>query len=207
MELFVTPNSPYARLPRIVVLEKGLGDRVTVVHARTREADSPYYQINPSGRVPYLITEDGLGLEDSALICAYLDQLDDQPLFGHRDDEAGWHDRRLEALAHSLLGGLAVWTRERYRPENERSPGIIKHERKRCRRLTEVWENEIDDPLMQGPLSMTQIVLISALQLERTNPDIDWRPDRPHLSAWADRLADRPSVSATLATLDAHRAP
>ena len=88
MELFVTPNSPYARMPRVVILEKELGDRVTVVHARTRERDSPYYQINPSGRVPYLITDDGLGLEDSTLICAYLDQLDGRPMFGGLHDEA-----------------------------------------------------------------------------------------------------------------------
>ncbi len=206
MELFVTPNSPYARMPRIVILEKGLGDRVTVVHARTRERDSPYYQINPSGRVPYLLTDDGLGLEDSALICAYLDQVDGKPMFCRPDDETAWQSQRLEALAHSLLAGLAVWTREGYRPEDERSPGIIEHERERCRRLSGVWENEIDDPRMQGPLTMAQIVLICALQLEHTNPDIDWRPDRPRLSDWADRLAGRPSISATLATLDAHRA-
>ncbi|MEM7122578.1 MAG: glutathione S-transferase N-terminal domain-containing protein [Pseudomonadota bacterium] len=207
MELFATPNSPYARMPRIVTLEKGLGDRVTVILAQTREADSPYYQINPSGRVPYLITDDGIGLEDSALICAYLDQLDGKPMFGRRNDETEWRGRRLEALAHSLLAGLAVWTREGYRPENERSPGIIDHERERCRRLTEVWESEIDDPHMQGDLSMAQIVLICALQLEHTNTDIDWRPDRPRLVEWVDRLATHPSISATLATLDAHKAP
>ena len=129
MELFATPNSPYARMPRIVVLEKGLGDRVTVVHARTRERDSPYYQINPSGRVPYLITDDGLGLEDSTLICAYLDQSDGQPILGRPDDETSLQSRRLEALAHSLLAGLAVWTREGYRPENEQSPTIVAQSR------------------------------------------------------------------------------
>lgn len=206
MELFATPNSPYARMPRIVILEKGLGDRVTVVHARTRERDSPYYRINPSGRVPYLMTDDGIGLEDSTLICAYLDQLDGKPMFGSPNDEASLESRRLEALAHSLLAGLAVWTRELYRPETERSPGIIDHERERCRRLTGVWEREIDDPVMQGPLTMAQIVLICALQLEHTNREIDWRPGRPRLSAWTNRLAGRPSVSATLATLDAHGA-
>jgi len=73
MKLYVTFTSPYARLTRIVVLEKGLQDRVEVIAAQTRVADSPYYKINPSGRVPYLIDDAGVGMEDTQFICAYLD--------------------------------------------------------------------------------------------------------------------------------------
>src|SRR6478752_10236785 len=75
MKLYVTYTSPFARLARIVVAEKKLERRVEVVEARTRTADSPYYRINPSGRVPYLIDDSGVGMEDSQLICAYLDHL------------------------------------------------------------------------------------------------------------------------------------
>ena len=55
MKLYVTYASPYARLPRIIVIEKGLQERVEIVVAKTRTPGSPYYQINPSGRVPYLV--------------------------------------------------------------------------------------------------------------------------------------------------------
>jgi hypothetical protein len=48
MKLYITPTSPYARIARIVVLEKGLEKRVEVVTAQTRVSDSPYYRINPS---------------------------------------------------------------------------------------------------------------------------------------------------------------
>ena len=64
MKLYVTPGSPYARMARIVVLEKGLEKRVEVIVAQTRKADSPYYRINPSGRVPYLLRDDGVGMEE-----------------------------------------------------------------------------------------------------------------------------------------------
>ena len=76
MKLYITPGSPYARMARIVVLEKGLQDRVEIITARTRVADSPYYGVNPSGRVPYLVRDDGVGLEESALNCSYLDHLE-----------------------------------------------------------------------------------------------------------------------------------
>ena len=52
MKLYVTFTSPYARLARIVVAEKGLQDRVEIVEAKTRSAGSPYYQINPSAACP-----------------------------------------------------------------------------------------------------------------------------------------------------------
>lgn len=118
MKLYVTPGSPYARMARIVVMEKRLESRVEVIFAKTRTAGSPYYGINPSGRVPYLVREDGVGLEESALICAWLDQLDGRPGFGLPEGEAGWQARRLEALARSLLDGLSVWLRELYRLPN-----------------------------------------------------------------------------------------
>ena len=56
-KLYITYGSPYARLARIIVIEKALEDRVEVIAAKTRTPDSPYYQINPSGRVPYLVDD------------------------------------------------------------------------------------------------------------------------------------------------------
>ena len=79
MKLYVTLSSPYARMARIVVLEKGLERRVALVEAKTRTASSPYYAINPSGRVPYLVRDDGVGMEESLLICDYLDRIDGRP--------------------------------------------------------------------------------------------------------------------------------
>src|SRR5215216_3451516 len=101
MKLYVTPMSPYARLARILVIEKGLQERVEIVEAKTRTPGSPYYQINPSGRVPYLVDDAGVGMEDSQLICAYLDSLDGKPRFDP-PSETDWAYRRLEALARSL---------------------------------------------------------------------------------------------------------
>ena len=184
-------------MARIVVIEKGLESRVEVIFAKTRTAGSPYYQVNPSGRVPYLVRDDGVGLEESALICAWLDQLDGRPAFALPPGEAGWEARRLEALARSMLDGLSVWGREILRPENERSPGVIQHETDRAKRMADVWEREIGHPLMRGALNMIQITLACALGLEARNPGLLWRPRRPKLSEWFDRIAARPSLAAT----------
>jgi glutathione S-transferase len=197
MKLYITAGSPYARITRIVRLEKGLESRVEVILAQTRLADSPYYRINPSGRVPYLVRDDGIGMEESSVICGYLDHLDGKPAFDPPTGERGWEARRLGALATSLLDGLCVWGREILRPENERSPTVIRHEAERARRMADLWEAEIDQPLMRGGFNMVQVTLACALGLEARNPGLQWRPERAKLGAWFDRIAARPSFAAT----------
>ena len=198
MKLYITPGSPYARMARIVVLEKGLQDRVQIVTARTRVADSPYYAIAPSGRVPYLVRDDGSALEDSSVICAWLDQVDEAPMFDVPPGEAGWEARRLEAMGRSLMDGAAVWLREVSRPVHERSPGLIAHEAARAERICDVWEREIAHPWMHAPLNMAQITLACALGIEARNPDYRWRPGRPALMEWYTQIMTRPSLAATV---------
>ena len=203
MKLYITPLSPYARITRIVALEKGLEDRVEVIEAKTRVADSPYYAINPSGRVPYLVRDDGIGMEESTLICACLDELDGAPAFAFPAGERGWELRRLEALARSMLDGLTVWGRElRHRPERERSPTIIEHERQRSRRMADVWERQIESPLMRGRFNMAQITLACALDYQSQVLGSGWRQGHPKLATWLDGFAKRPSVAATAPPAD-----
>jgi glutathione S-transferase len=196
MKLYITPGSPYARMARMVVIEKGLEDRVEIITAQTRRENSLYYRINPSGRVPYLIRDDGVGLEESAVICAYLDHLDGRPAFDPPAGGKPWEARRLEALARSMLDGVAVWGREIVRPQDERSPAVIRHEADRSRRMTDLWETEIGHPLMHGALNMVQITLACALGFEARIPDFRWRPGHPKLREWFDPIAARPSFAA-----------
>lgn len=197
MKLYITEGSPYARIARMVIIEKSLQSHIEIIYAQTRKAGSPYYQINPSGRVPYLIRDQGAPLEESALIVDWLDQLDGKPMFALPSGEAGWEARRLEALARSLMDGLAVWSRENGRPANERSPTIIKHEAARGARMADVWENTIDHPWMHSTINMAQITLACALGMDARNADWRWRPERPKLTAWFERFAARPSFAAT----------
>jgi glutathione S-transferase len=197
MRLYITPGSPYARIARIVIIEKGLQSVVEVIMAQTRTANSPYYAINPSGRVPYLVRDDGVGLEESELICCYLDHCYGKPMFQLPAGELAWEARRLEALARSMVDGLSVWLREILRPEGERSPAVIRHEADRSSRMADLWEREIEHPLMQGSLNRAQITLGCALGLEARNPNFRWRPGRAKLCGWFERIAARPSFVAT----------
>jgi glutathione S-transferase len=194
MKLFLARSSPYARMALIVIAEKGLEGRVRAIEVQPRVHGSPYYLINPSGRVPFLVRDDGTGLEESALICTWLDRVDGKPVLEVAPQQE-WEARRLEAMARSTLDGLAVWSRELRRPQAKRSSFIIRVESARFDRLADVWEQEADHPLLQGSLNMAQLTLACALGFEVSVPGLEWRARRPRLAAWHVRISARPSFA------------
>ena len=197
MKLYVTLTSPYARLARILVLEKALEDRVEIIVAKTRAADSPYYQINPSGRVPYLIDDSSVGMEDSQLICAYLDSLDGKPRFHDPRRQTDWAYQRLEFAARNMCEGICVWLREMARPAGERSPTALAHEVARAQRMADEFERRIADPLMHEGSNMAQLILAVALDAARKRGFGDLTTGRPQLTAWMRSMSDRRSMQRT----------
>lgn len=200
MRLYSTLTSPYGRIARIVLEEKGLLQKVNFIKVKTRGENNPYYQLNPSGRVPALLLPDGTLLEDSILISWYLDHLDGNPSFHIYDGEKILEIKRLEAMARSMLDGTSLWWREYlYRKESERSETLIQHERSRALRLADKFEDEVDKSILSGKLNMAQIVLACVLHgRDNANPkDFPWREGRPKLKAWVERIGKRHSIENT----------
>ena len=198
MKLYVTYTSPYARLARILVIEKDLEDRIEIIEAKTRTTDSPYYQINPSGRVPYLVDDAGVGMEDSQLICAFLDSLDGKLRFHDPLRKPDWDYLRLEFMARSMCDGFSVWTREMSWPVSERSPTVLAHELARSQRMADVFEHRhIANPLMHGPTRMAHLILAVAIERARYCSLGDLTEGRPHLASWMRSISDLPSMQRT----------
>jgi glutathione S-transferase len=197
MTLFVTFTSPYARLARILVIEKSPEGRVEIIAAKTRIADSPYYQINPCGRVPYLIDDSGIGMEDSQLICAYLDKLDGKPRFHDPRRQSDWAYQRLEFAARNMCEGICVWIREMARPAGERSPTVLAHEVSRAQRMANVFEEGVADPRMQGTPTMAHLTLAVALDVAAKRGFGDLTVGRARLGAWMRSMSVLPSMQRT----------
>ena len=197
MKLYVTYTSPYARLARMMVVQKKLEDRVEIIEAKTRTPDSPYYKINPSGRVPYLVDDDGVGMEDSGLICAYLDGLDGKPWLHDPKLTTDLSYRRIEATARSFADDVSVYVREMRRPESERSPTVLAHEAARAERLADLFETKMSDPLIIGPLTMAHLLLAVTMDEARRRGSGDLTIDRPQLAAWMRRMSGLPAMRAT----------
>jgi len=201
MKLYITPTSPYARVARIAVIEKGLSDRVDIVLPQTRTPNSPYYEINPSGRVPFLVSDDGAAIEDSELIVHWLDHLAGPPTLTLPLSAADWQYGRLQSYARSFTDGLSVRVRERRRPTSEQSPSVLEHEEARSERLADFWDKEVAHDLMQGPINLAQIYLLVGLDQSLHWKLGDYSQGRQRLREWLLRLHDRPSVQATAPSL------
>lgn len=198
MKLYITLTSPYARLARISAIEHGLTPRLDIQVAATRQADSPYYAINPSGRVPCLIVNEGMTLEDSRLICTYFDSIGDGPRLLWSPDHDAWRYGALEAQAQSFLDGIAVLGRELRRPPDEQSPTIVSHERARAQRLADTWLHQLHTAIMTGPLNMAQLILVSAIDAANQYFGWDALSGRPQMAAWSARMHERASIAATM---------
>ena len=201
MKLYTTSTSPYGRMARIAIREHGLSTAIEVLPARTREPNSPFYQINPSGRVPCLCLKDGRTLEGSQLICAFLDDIGDGPALVRAASDNDWAFGQLHEQAMSLLDGIAVLGRELRRPESDRSATIIAHEESRAERLADVWEGQVDHEIMGGPLNIVQMIIVCAIDSVEYYAGRSLRNDHPALTAWHSEMHRRDSIAGTVPTL------
>ena len=148
--------------------------------------------------MPYLVDDAGVGMEDSQLICAYLDSLDGKPRFHDPLRKPDWDYLRLEFTARSMCDGISVWTREISRPVRERSPTVLAHELARSQRMADVFEQRyMANPLMHGPPRMAHLILAVAFERARYCSLGDLTDGRPHLASWMSSISDLPSMQRT----------
>src|SRR3546814_5072552 len=98
MKLRYSPTSPYVRKVNVVAIETGQQDRIERVPTVTADPASGLAKDNPLGKVPVLITDDGVRLYDSPVICEYLDSLHARPKLIPSEGMARWTVLRQQAL-------------------------------------------------------------------------------------------------------------
>ena len=69
MKLRLSPASPYARKVRVCAAERSLADNIELIITMTGDRTSGLAADNPLEKVPTLITDDGMALYDSPVIC------------------------------------------------------------------------------------------------------------------------------------------
>ncbi len=96
--------SPSSRKVRLVMAEKKLDFEMKI--EKTWERRDEYLGLNPTGKVPVLVEDDGSVIADSTAICEYLDELHpDPPLIGRGP------------AARAEVRRLAAWFDEKFRLE------------------------------------------------------------------------------------------
>lgn len=187
MILRSSPTSPFGRKVKIAAAVLGLSDRIEVVVADTNDPNDSLRTQNPLGKIPVLVTDDGLALYDSAVIVDYLDHL----AGGGRILPQG-ADRylvlRLEALCDGLMDAALLQVYEgRFRPEDKRDPNWVGHQAAKVARALAVVELEADalgDRIDAGTIALACALGYLDLRFPGT-----WRDDHRCLAAFLDRFA------------------
>ncbi len=195
MRLFITINSPYARIVRVAAMETGLDRRMDVEVVTVRDPKSALLPYNPTGKVPTLRTESGEVLSETRIILEHLDTLHlNEKLLAQQYDLAGRAD---EGRIFGCLDGVSTWAREYRRPEPTRYLWLIEVEHARAARCFDAFER--DRALLSDRVRLAQIALGCTIGFaDMFCEGFDWRDGRPNLSAWYDEFATRPSMQSTI---------
>lgn len=200
MKLIGSNTSPYVRKARLVLLEKNI--RHDYVVDPPSDPNSSVYRVNPLGRIPALVLDDGTCVFDSVVITEYADTLNDTPILIPRNDAlARMQVRRGEALADGIMDSAIVVRMERIRPAEKQEQANIDLHNSAITHTLEHIAVQIGNRewWIGNSISLADLALVSALvYLDLRQPERDWRSAHPNLAAWFNRLGTRPSVRAAV---------
>ncbi|MBS1186949.1 MAG: glutathione S-transferase [Burkholderiaceae bacterium] len=199
MKLFGTYTSPYVRKVRVVLAEKKLDYKFVLENLGA--PDSTIQEVNPLGKVPCLVMDDGDALFDSSVIVEYLDTLSPVgkliPASGR--ERAGV--RCWEALADGVMdAAVLVRLEQTKRPAEQQSSEWIERQMVKVEAGLKAMSEWLGDkPFCNGnQYSLADTAVGCALGwLAFRFPQIGWREDYPNLAKLFDKLAERPSFKDT----------
>jgi len=195
VKLYVNQTSPYARKVRVVVKEKNLTDRVTLIDIDPWNDPLPLLAVSPLSRVPVLVTDENVTLTESDTISRYLDERwPAAPMM-----PAGFAERTEVASRVALLQGMidsafdaAI---EKRRPAAQQWPESIARQLRAVERGLTVVERvrRPDDRFDLGDVSLACLLGY----LDFRHAALAWRSSRPALAIWFEAVSRRPSMAST----------
>ncbi|MCC6534470.1 MAG: glutathione S-transferase N-terminal domain-containing protein [Burkholderiales bacterium] len=197
MKLYGSLTSPYVRKVRVLIKEKTLPVELVV--------DDPWLEttripaMNPLGKVPALLLDDGEAIYDSTLVIAWLDfrfQCGIVPA----EQKGYWDCMKWHTLANGILDAAVARVLESRRPAEKQMPERMAREQARIERALDQIESRMTGgAYLVGPgFTLADIALGVALQyLDFRDPD-PWRDRRARLARWHAGIVARSSFAETL---------
>ncbi len=198
--LYYTPRSPYARKVRIVLAEKNLP--CTLIETDTRNKSPEFLRLNPIGKIPVFIEENGLVFWDSTLIVEYLDDTYPDPPFYPSDRLERLRCRQGEELADSMTDAVVALS---YEVRKGAYADDLKQRayQQQVDRMLSVFEKQLGraSHLLGDRLTAVDIAVLSGLGYCTFRCGNGWRNQFPALAEWCDRLHQRSSIQSTIPRL------
>ena len=199
MKLFWSPRSPFVRKVMVCAHEIAIADRIETVYALVSlsKTNPDVMRVNPVGRIPALVTDDGTLLYDSHVICEYLDAEYGGSRLFRKDSALRWDTLRRLALGDGMLETGVLWRSELTRPPAQQSPAMLEaFEHKTHSALAAVELGGFD----RAPedVDIGDVAIGCALgYLDFRYPQLAWRDRAPGAARWFESFGTRPSMQKT----------
>jgi glutathione S-transferase len=196
VKLFHSPASPFVRKVMASAIAREIEGQIELVPTNVHASPPDLVAANPLCKVPCLITEDGVALFDSPVICEYLDALEDGalPLFP-RAGGARWRALKLQALADGIMEAAVLRRGESLRPMETARAAFMARQKEKVDRSVAALEAD----LPHQTIDIGSISAGCALgYLDFRFPHEPWRPAAPHLAAWFSGFSENPCMARTV---------
>jgi glutathione S-transferase len=195
LKLYTDPASPFARKCRVIAFELGL----KLNEIQTVPSQSPELRrVNPLGKVPALVLDDGSILIDSPVICEYLNHVGGGKFFPGmsiwRHNSGRWKALGLQALGDGLADAAVAWV-----GLGSEDP-LPQAARARLRETMLATLGMLEKVKFSKDPTIGEISIACALgYVDLRLADLDWKTAYPNLSSWYETFCQYPSMKATRA--------
>lgn len=193
MQLLYTPIQGYVHSVEAVIHYAGLHDRIALIPTQPFAADTPLGQVNPLGKVPTLILDNGEYLAGGPVIYEYLDSLHRRRRLIPSKGEMRWRVLRQAWMADGLFDTFVLLIIESWQDKALQRTDYLQ----RClAKIIAILDQMERDVAGYGRLDLAQIRGIGALQFLRLkmsavgtaaiglDPAFDPFEGRPQLADW-----------------------
>src|SRR6185436_9350765 len=140
MKLAFSPASPYVRKVTACAIKRGIDKQIERLKIGT--TDPALLKYNALSKVPTQITDDGMCIFDSPVICEYLDSIGTAPKLFPAAGPARWKALTQEALADGILDATQPRRREIALPLDEGRKGYIEGQQGKVARALDEFEKQ-----------------------------------------------------------------
>ena len=194
MKLFQSATSPFVRKVLACAVARDIRPQIELVTADPWSSPPALLAQNPLSKVPCLVTDDGLALFDSPVICEYLDSVGNEAPMFPAQHAARWRALKFEAVGDGIMDAAVLARNEGTRPRDEAREGVIARQKDAIVRSLDLLESA--PPATH--LDIGSITVACALgYLDLRHAALQWRDTRPRLARWEAEMAALPELAGT----------
>jgi glutathione S-transferase len=182
MKLFYAPASPFVRKVMACAIAREIDRQIELIPTNPHVSPAALLASNPLSKVPCLVTNDGVGLFDSPVICEYLDSIADGT--GQMFPTPGrtrWRALKFQAIGDGIMDAAVARRGEGGRPKEAARDAFMARQKAAIDRAL----IELERDLPHKGVDIGSITVACALgYLDFRFAAEPWRETQPALAAW-----------------------